>query len=318
MDSPPQPIQTNESHSSAMNALRIRDMCARFDHDTAGELLAQTQEFAGSRIGKEWVRGMLAGVETTLQSEVWSISAECCNIIEVIAEDMPAPPDDIIHPSQITTPFGWMYLGAGLADKNSLGLPVDIIYHALSWGIVQVDTTFSKAERGLLIAPWVWTADRTGNSQTACVPIGPSIFPLGVPLKDEDPEFLWDLGSMWLVRYLLGTFAWSASEVAREPVKLKRQQLRQQARQGRSTSEVLVVKLRRLERSAERSAENADDHGQITKAHLRSGHWRWQGVGKGKQETRLTWVRPTVVRPDLLAEGELLPVKKQRVFKVDR
>jgi hypothetical protein len=307
-------VQTTEAHSSAQTALRIRDLCARFDHGRAAELLDFSVEGQIPSSPKR-TEIMLAGVEATLQSEVWSISLECCEIIETIAEDMPAPPDDIIHTSQITTPFGWMYVGKGLTDKNSLGLPVDLIYHALSWAVVELNVKTSEARYGLLVVPWVWSANEPGASQTVCSPIGPVIFPLGVPLKEENPEYDWEHGSMWLVKYLLATFAWSASEVAREPVKLKRQQARQQARKGRTTSEVLLVKLRRLERSERQGSGDGDS---ITKAHLRSGHWRWQGVGKGKQESRLTWVRPTVVRPDLLAEGELLQEKKQRIFTVDR
>jgi hypothetical protein len=44
-----------------------------------------------------------------------------------------------------------------------------------------------------------------------------------------------------------------------------------------------------------RSAETRE----LTHGHIRTGHIRWQACGKDRQDRRLQFIHPAVVRPDL-------------------
>jgi hypothetical protein len=61
---------------------------------------------------------------------------------------------------------------------------------------------------------------------------------------------------------------------------------------------VRVVTLRRLHRTEAAPAEGTAEHVEWSHRWLVSGHWRWQRVGVGRTERRLTYVRPHVKGPD--------------------
>lgn len=63
---------------------------------------------------------------------------------------------------------------------------------------------------------------------------------------------------------------------------------------------VRVVTLRRIHRTESAPAEGSDEHIEWSHRWLVSGHWRWQRVGPGRAERRLTFVRPYVKGPDNL------------------
>lgn len=86
---------------------------------------------------------------------------------------------------------------------------------------------------------------------------------------------------------------------SRTEVRPPRQTVRRSERAGidRALSRVNVVRLRRLSPPSE---PGDDDQPKREHDHrwLVSGHWRWQPVGKGRAQRRLTFVRPHIKGPD--------------------
>ncbi len=329
---PPMP---DEIDMSVTNVLRVRNLCMNFDRVLARTVLEAifSHEEIFNHEGLQRPPGggehgwdphnietiMMEAIAETCKADAWSISSECCKIIESIAEDLPEPPDMVVPSSTIPSSYGWVYLNNGLEDHPRRKEMVR--YHALSWGLVAMADWGEGVAYGIIITPWVWT-QQTG---LACLPLGPSVFPLDVNFSKFHARLGWDEGKfitwgdsrVWLLKFLLASFAWSAGEANRDIVPLKRPQRRREAREGRETSELLVVRLRHY--SASERAGNGEEGTVRTSAHYRSGHWRWARIGRrDRDDTRLTWVRPHIVRPDLLGDKELLPEKKQKVIQVDR
>lgn len=135
------------------------------------------------------------------------------------------------------------------------------------------------------------------------VPLGRSDWPvedaLGQPpwpavSETESASMIEDrkvLAAFWVLIHQEGI----ASRIVRAP---ERQAVRRTERAGirRQLADVQVITLRRLERTS--SAESSGASGR-TYDHrwLVAGHWRWQPVGPGRSQRRLTWVRPHTKGP---------------------
>lgn len=138
------------------------------------------------------------------------------------------------------------------------------------------------------------------------VPLGRSDWPvddaLGIPPWDDEPEQA--TASMVEDRKVLAAlFTLLHQEgITRQTVhRPERQAMRRTQRAGvePKLAEVRVVTLRKLHRTDSVPSED-DEHARREWSHrwLVAGHWRWQPVGKGRTERRLTYVRPHVKGPD--------------------
>lgn len=65
-----------------------------------------------------------------------------------------------------------------------------------------------------------------------------------------------------------------------------------------AVADVRVVTLRRLHRTESAPAAGTPEHVEWSHRWLVAGHWRWQRVGAGRSQRRLTYVRPHVKGPD--------------------
>lgn len=82
------------------------------------------------------------------------------------------------------------------------------------------------------------------------------------------------------------------SAITRTTTKVaERQTRRRSERAGVKTSDVVIVTLRRPERSEPVDGDPVERR-HYSHTFLVSGHWRHQPVGPGRSERRLTWVRP--------------------------
>lgn len=79
-----------------------------------------------------------------------------------------------------------------------------------------------------------------------------------------------------------------------------RQERRRNERAGVNPdlAHVRVVTLRRMHRVESEPSEDSAEHVEWSHRWLVTGHWRWQRVGPGRSQRRLTFVRPYVKGPD--------------------
>jgi len=313
-------VQRHCWDGTTSHALSLREQASGYDRGLARSVLLQLHTAVDFHETNVLADAMLDIVDDSLTGDVWAVSEDICDLLVTTAETIPEPPTHSIELSQIPQKRGFVVLEKPLYDKN--GITKDegwgvMSFFALSWSLTKDDPAKWGSEEWMLeIAPWGATG-RADGSQFYILPQGPTLIPLDFSTFFDftGEEIDWHAGSMWLFRWLLALFAWSSGEVHVDDHKLNRQQIRQQARKGNSTTHVRTIKLRKAERAERGPAGTSDSN--VT-PHFRSGHWRWQGVGPGRAQSRLTWVRPSVVRADLVPDGQALPTKQTRVFTVDR
>lgn len=129
---------------------------------------------------------------------------------------------------------------------------------------------------------------------------------------DERPENVFP-NLEWMLRSLICTamFATNSHEVVKPelPDKPKHQRHGKAGKRlAEQEREAAIRKCRTfrvgadvvLPRVKHEPAEGEPETGrQLTHSHLRSGHMKWQPCGEGRQDRKLIFVAPTVVRPDL-------------------
>jgi hypothetical protein len=188
-------------------------------------------------------------------------------------------PSDSEDPLHATGVLWTTFIGILATDRQPTGMVVawPIIERADGWlGMYFREVWWVGKEIGSVVSPGRDLAEPSWDHFAKCT-------------QDIEFQDLW-LSCTHALRFLLATFAIARSEAVDTAEHHDRPSRKRAQRAGSTANTVTRITL------PHRRSSNGPGTGDTAgvAAHWVRGHWRWQPVGEGRQDRRLTWVRPHV------------------------